>query len=366
MESVPESSEMDAFRTSPIPQVRISSPLVPKPQTLRHKAGSQNLSPHSQQLDIPNFSHPNYMRRATDPSPSLAPSPWAPNPNFTPLPFRPLQPRANSPLSRGHTRSQSAASTIAPPPPMARAKSLPSAPYFAQSPIRPSSPAGSPHRQRALRKSADEVFPQPQMPMRGLKLDKLDTTDANASSIPEEDEETPKASGFERSTSPGLYPGVAAMHSRPRRPSSPLKNYTLGQDRSGGSSPSSVASSPLYQSTRYDGFSGYNFPPSSSVPTTPNSLRSRSPSISSLETIPDSPDAEEAALEADRIAMLKAAAEAEDGSSGSDGEGMKQGNDGIMGRGRRMGSIGRDKSKRWSVCGAERRQDLDLETIWED
>lgn len=252
---------------------------------------------------------------------------------------------------------------------MARAKSLPGAPnfYFTQSPARPSSPAGSPHRNRQMRKSADEVFPQAQMPMRGLKLDKLDTADASASSsIPEEDEETPKASGFERSTSPGLYPGIAAMHSRPRRPSSPLKNYSLNHSGSGGSSPSSVASSPLYQSTRYDSFNGYSFPPSSSVPTTPNSLRSRSPSISSLETIPDSPDAEEAALEADRIAMLKAAAEAEDGSSGSDGEGMKQGNDGIMGRGRRMGSIGRDKSKRWSVCGAERRQDLDLETIWED
>lgn len=26
----------------------------------------------------------------------------------------------------------------------------------------------------------------------------------------------------------------------------------------------------------------------------------------------------------------------------------------------------RDKRKRWSVCGAERRGDLDLETIWED
>jgi hypothetical protein len=28
--------------------------------------------------------------------------------------------------------------------------------------------------------------------------------------------------------------------------------------------------------------------------------------------------------------------------------------------------LGRDKRKRWSVCGAERRGDLDLETIWED
>jgi len=35
-------------------------------------------------------------------------------------------------------------------------------------------------------------------------------------------------------------------------------------------------------------------------------------------------------------------------------------------RGRTLGFGSRDKRKRWSVCGAERRQDLDLETIWED
>lgn len=37
-------------------------------------------------------------------------------------------------------------------------------------------------------------------------------------------------------------------------------------------------------------------------------------------------------------------------------------------RGRTLGLTygSRDKRKRWSVCGAERRGDLDLETIWED
>jgi len=96
------------------------------------------------------------------------------------------------------------------------------------------------------------------------------------------------------------------------------------------------------------------------VPSTPSSARSRSPSISSLETIPDSPDAEEAALEAERIAQLKAAADAAEG-----GDAKKGGLD-VPVRGRTLGFGSRDKRKRWSVCGAERRQDLDLETIWED
>jgi len=90
-------------------------------------------------------------------------------------------------------------------------------------------------------------------------------------------------------------------------------------------------------------------------------MRSRSPSISSLETIEDSPDAEEEAIEADRIRRLKAAADREDG-----GEGRRSSMDVPEGRGRSLGFGKRDSRKRWSVCGAERRQDLDLETIWED
>lgn len=97
-------------------------------------------------------------------------------------------------------------------------------------------------------------------------------------------------------------------------------------------------------------------------------MRSRSPSISSLETIEDSPDAEEAALEAYNIAQLKAAADAADAADGDEAqEARRKGSlDGVRGRTLGLGLGARDKRKRWSVCGAERRGDLDLETIWED
>jgi len=106
-----------------------------------------------------------------------------------------------------------------------------------------------------------------------------------------------------------------------------------------------------------------------SIPSTPTSLRSRSPSISSLETIPDIPDAENEALEEDRIAELKAAADAADAASNAS---RRRGtSDAPNSFGTTRGGTGgygvrSDKRKRWSVCGAERRQDLDLETIWED
>ena len=83
-----------------------------------------------------------------------------------------------------------------------------------------------------------------------------------------------------------------------------------------------------------------------------------------METIPDSPDAEEAALEADRIAQLKTAAEEAEGGDVLDGKGRSSID--VPARGRTMSFGSRDKRKRWSVCGAERRGDLDLETIWED
>ena len=57
--------------------------------------------------------------------------------------------------------------------------------------------------------------------------------------------------------------------------------------------------------------------------------------------------------------MLKAAADREDQSE--ENIRRRAGSDGGV-RGPSRG----DKRKRWSVCGAERRGDLDLETIWED
>ncbi|KAJ5338322.1 hypothetical protein N7452_005050 [Penicillium brevicompactum] len=108
---------------------------------------------------------------------------------------------------------------------------------------------------------------------------------------------------------------------------------------------------------------------SMSIPSTPTSLRSRSPSISSLETIPDIPDAENEAMEDDRIAELKAAADAADAASNANRRrGASDAPNSFSTTRGGTGSYGArsDKRKRWSVCGAERRQDLDLETIWED
>jgi hypothetical protein len=68
-------------------------------------------------------------------------------------------------------------------------------------------------------------------------------------------------------------------------------------------------------------------------------------------------------VEAERIAQLKAAADAADG--GEDSK-TKLTLDTTGPRGRTLGFGNRDKRKRWSVCGAERRGDLNLDTIWED
>lgn len=211
---------------------------------------------------------------------------------------------------------------------------------------RPESPSGSPSRTRAMRKPVDEVYP-PASPTRTSVLDT----------------ERPLR---ERSNSHNLEVSTSSPLVRHRRPSSPLRHIASSSTGSLGgystSSTSSVTSSPLHRP--YDSFNdGYSMY-SSSIPSTPISVRSRSPSISSLETIPDTPDAEEAATEADkaRIAQLKAAADAEDG-----GELKGRSSLDTPTRGRTMvGFGGRDKRKRWSVCGAERRGDFDLETIWED
>ncbi|OBT96099.1 hypothetical protein VE01_06878 [Pseudogymnoascus verrucosus] len=348
MEPVPETERMSEFRSSPVPTLRI------------HEAPS--FQPYIPPSNNPSWStKPPSTRRATDPTPS-SPLGWGP----TTVAYRP---RNVSPYNRGHVRSHSAAST--PTPPMSRAKSMPGVSrvgfFNIGSPARPSSPAGSPNRNRALRKPVDEAFPvAPPLPNRGLKIDTSDHVAIPEEVEEEEEEETPR--GYDRSASPNLLPSMSNPHLR--RSSSPSRNLSIHYPTSGATtptSPSSITSSPLYPTSRYDGrydsFNSYPYATStSSVPTTPSSLRSRSPSISSLETIPDTPDAEEAALEAERIAQLKAAADAVEGEEGGGG-----GSDAVVGRGRKLSpGFGRDKSKRWSVCGAERRGDIDLETIWED
>lgn len=325
MEPVPETERMEAFRSSPVPSLRLNPP-----------------APQLPRLDIDLDQKPPYLRRSTDPSPTT-PSmnhSWGPTNSLPSIPYRP---RTTSPLSGAHTRSRSVASLA---PPMARTQSLPgftgSGHILLPQLRRPDSPSGSPSRTRVPRKPLDEAFPLPS-PVRSSVLD-------------------PDRSHRDRSSSPSMG---TSTNARLRRPTSPLRSIpqsSPGFSTMGPSTPSSISSSPSYRG--YDAFAGSYGGNLSSVPSTPTSTRSRSPSISSLETIPDSPDAEEAALEAERIAQLKAAADAADGGDGADAKG--KGSLDVPTRGRTMSFGSRDKRKRWSVCGAERRGDLDLETIWED
>ncbi|PNY25700.1 Uncharacterized protein TCAP_04363 [Tolypocladium capitatum] len=327
MEPVPETERMEEFRPSPVSSLRLGPP---------------NAMPT---LDLDVWRKPPTLRRGADPSP---PAPishsWAP----ATIPAIPYRPRTASPLSAGsHSRSRSLASFALP---MSRTQSMPGVSgsgHILYSPqLRPSSPSGSPSRVRTPRKPVDDAFPT-SSPVRTSVLDA-------------ERRPTPP----ERSSSPVLGSSTASS-ARLRRPSSPFRSVV----HSGTGSPSPLPSTPSSNSSAlpfraYDSFAGPYGGSLSSVPSTPTSARSRSPSISSLETIPDSPDAEEAALEAERLAQLKAAADAADGGDASDPKGRSSTD--VPMRGRTMNFGSRDKRKRWSVCGAERRGDLDLETIWED
>ncbi|KAJ8607957.1 hypothetical protein MRB53_039961 [Persea americana] len=102
----------------------------------------------------------------------------------------------------------------------------------------------------------------------------------------------------------------------------------------------------------------------SSISSTPSSQRSRSPSISSLETIEDAPDLESKAIEAERIDRLKLAADRADRADHPDDPDDQ--NPRCRAAGFGFGRASNRERKRWSVCGGERRADLDLETIYED
>ncbi|KAI5282628.1 hypothetical protein KEM54_002684, partial [Ascosphaera aggregata] len=92
-----------------------------------------------------------------------------------------------------------------------------------------------------------------------------------------------------------------------------------------------------------------------SISSSPSTFRSRSPSVSSLETIPDIPDAEAEATALDNEAAQDRknpwAISAPTNFLGSSTP--------------RFGNR-KDARKRWSVCGGEKAYDFDLETIWED
>ena len=316
---------MEEFRSNPTPALRLKNPA----STCTVDLESTNQQPSS----------PSAVRRATDP---VLSSPLSPA--WTPSITLPYQARSAYPLSGAHSRSRSAASYLAPP--MGRTKSMPGvngSGHILVSPhLRPSSPSSA--RVRVPRKPSDDVFPT--SPVRSSVLDP----------------ERPERPITERNSSPNLSASILGR-SPARRPTSPLRHLSSSSTGALSSTPSSVTSSPMmrsYDSNTSNWLYAASFP--SSVPSTPTSFRSRSPSISSLETIPDSPDAEAAALEAERISQLKAAAEA----SERDSDEAKSRSSLDVPSGRTLGFGSRDKRKRWSVCGAEQRGDIDLETIWED
>ncbi|CAO1597680.1 hypothetical protein XANCAGTX0491_001480 [Xanthoria calcicola] len=303
---------------------------------------------------------PSPQRRATAPdSPTDCPSSGQPN-IFT-LSSRPHN---RSPFTRTHVRSRSSNSMVSAPM-MARAHSSP-VPDTRPVAARPSSPLGPPGRHRSpMRKASDEPFSS-----FSNQLEIGETISEN-----HELDLTPRPrelggsfntcnpdGGIPTSPSPSMHNTFPRSRRRPSSPFFPSSNYPT-------STPSYLhpsTSTPLRTSTSSPSLNAtpFNEPfpsnssfSSSSIPSTPTSFRSRSPSISSLETIEDSPDAE---LEAENIARLKAAADREDAEKES--AEIEE----LGGRRRGMGLGRSDKRKRWSVCGAERRGDLDLETIWED
>jgi hypothetical protein len=247
-------------------------------------------------------------------------------------------------------------------PPMVRAHSSPTVYYTPSSSTAPrsASPLRSPKRVRS--------------PLRHVSADDIYSFSSSSSSMsPEissisEDAEleiTPRSRQHPHSLGVGggvaPYASLTFPRTLRRRPTSPLRS--LSSSRA-----SSVPASPQPPSGRFNEAFPSDLPYarsftslSSSMPSTPTSARSRSPSISSLETIPDTPDAERQAMEQDhqdreeRTRMWDLYGVPSQSGSASASSGLRGG-----------GFGSRDKRKRWSVCGAEKRSDLNLETIWED
>ncbi|KAL9102296.1 MAG: hypothetical protein Q9163_002541 [Psora crenata] len=324
---VPRVSEPSALANKPLPP-------PPAPETPPKLPSTPSLDSKQQN-----------PRRATAPEASTTLSTFS---TFAPSAL-PLRPRPRSPFAKGHARSRSSGSSLLAPL-MTRAHSSPVPDTTARlTLLRPVSPLGPSSRHRSpIRRSSEESFSS-----FGNDLDIIDQTISENSEL----QVAPRATMDYESipASPSSLPHHTFPRSR-RRPASPLN-----QAQQGPVTPKSALRACNSTPSLANGQYNESYPTSyslssSSMPSTPTSLRSRSPSISSLETIPDSPDAER---EAENIARLKAAADSDEQSEESVRRRLSMSSD-------NGGRMGRDKRKRWSVCGAERRGDLDLETIWED
>jgi hypothetical protein len=327
------------------------------PEVAMEKLQRLSLVEESDARTLPELRHPRpthtMPRSASDSLPSSLLQPAA-----TPSQSRNRSPRANS---RQHLRTQSSLSSLGAPP-MLRAHSSPAftSPQFSfPSGGRSSSPLRSPKRVRSpFRVSSDETYTVSSAVSDIESIDEDHELDITPR--PTEYRSPSWALGSDGQTSLNLYHNNTFP--RRRRPASPLHQVSAIPFVIPTSAPTSTAAFPLFSATKFnetfpsDLTYNRSFSSISSMPSTPTSARSRSPSISSLETIADTPDAEEEAIENEKLDQLRRAADASDSFRRSS-----------LDSGRTPQGFGRgDKRKRWSVCGAEKRSDLNLETIWED
>lgn len=336
---------------------------------------------------------PDASRSSTDPSPAVL----LQNYFSSPPAARPTSSHRNrSPFARPHVRSRSGGSSLAAPP-MTRAHSLPTStspsPGYDQQSDSPSSGSSlspspvprSPARVRSPFKPAQEEAHPPSARSPSW-YDSSATTGGAIESIQEDSELdiTPRQQPLAAASA-----SFSRSGSLRRRPASPLHSFSnvpaIVQQ-----SPTSFPANIIEQNTNLNMYAGSNsssssspsmgpqkynesFPSAlslhhhasnssfSSISSTPSSMRSRSPSISSLDTIEDAPDLESEAVEEDAH-RLKLIAESDEEEEGP----RRRSLDVPRGFGfGRAGGSGRER-KRWSICGGERRADLDLETIWED
>ena len=226
--------------------------------------------------------------------------------------------------------------------------------YYNSTQRRPASPLHSGRRRSPMR-NMDDSYP---VSWSGLAIEpnipehaELDLSehfeDLNISPLPTYHNTFPRSR--RRPASP-LHPSASApLLSQPHR--SELRAISPHAFGNGSHSPQ-----PRYYP--HEAYSNtFSFGSASSMPSTPSSFRSRSPSISSLDTIEDSPDAEEAAMIA---AEEDAKFRAEMGEAVEASDSKRRSSEGS----RREFRSNKER-KRWSVCGAERRADFSLEVIEE-
>lgn len=392
-------STMRAPSLPPVEEVRSSTPPTEadatEPSTPEHSM-VRGLSDLKIDEPQPESLYMDFERSSGLPDPRPRPVSSSLDPSDIPQSSSPTtrSPRNRSPYRRGHGRSYSTNSPAAPP--MVRAHSSPA--YTHRSDYRSSSPLRSPGRVRSPFRIPTEEEPslvaspsamfdieaisedaELDLTPRPTTAEKPPTTSAHLYLSPSPSPSTLGSPQFTPSSGSGISSSTFNLNSSSssfrlgrRRPTSPLHQVShaglLSHHSSGTTTTtsttrsSSANSSPLLEPSKFNESFPSELPlhharsfSSSSVPSTPTSMRSRSPSISSLETIPDTPDAEEAAAAQDRLDR-------------ESGVVVRRGSLDMPGQrsGGGFGFGGRDKRKRWSVCGAEIRGDLDLETIWED